>query len=98
MHPDLEASYLVLSYLYREGFIQIDSANCRIRVESDTFNVGVRQIARRLAHAVLGGQVDDAYELLKDFNFFDGMRQDALGLLIRRLQGLYSDVRYRNDI
>lgn len=98
MHPDLEASYLVLSYLYRGGFIQIDPITCQICVEADSFNAGIQQAARRLAHGVLGGQVDDAHALLEEFNFFNDMRKDALGLLITRLQGLYSDVRYRNDI
>lgn len=95
IHPDLEASYLVLSFLIDGKYLEIDPYTCRLKVEAQRFNEGILQVARRLIHAVIGGNIDDAQTLAGHLGIVNGARQGTLAKVRQILSAQYKDIRYR---
>ncbi|WP_240359741.1 hypothetical protein [Pyxidicoccus trucidator] len=94
IHPDFEASHLVLSYLVKKRFASLDSERGELQLDSGHFQEGVTEVAERLMRAVLGGDVDEARFLLAEYGLAEDPRQSHLDPLIRRAASIGNDIRY----
>ncbi|MET0405114.1 MAG: hypothetical protein ABW123_22050, partial [Cystobacter sp.] len=94
IHPDFEASHLVLSSLVKKGFASLDVARGELHVTQEGFHKGVTEVARRLMRAVLGGDVDEARLLLEEHGLAEDPRESHLDPLIRKASSIGNDIRY----
>ncbi|NMO18471.1 hypothetical protein HPC49_26110 [Pyxidicoccus fallax] len=94
IHPDFEASHIVVSYLVKKGFASLDAERGELFVTPEQFERGVTEVARRLMRAVLGGDVDEARVLLEQHGLATEPRDSHLDPLIRKAARLGNDIRY----
>ncbi|MDC0708340.1 hypothetical protein POL68_07640 [Stigmatella sp. ncwal1] len=94
IHPDFEASHIVLSYLVKNRFASLDSERGELQLESSHFQKGVTEVAGRLIQAVLGGDVNEARLLLTEYGLAVDPSQSHLAPLIRRAANIGNDIRY----
>lgn len=94
IHPDFEASHLVLSFLVKKGFASLDVERGELHVTHERFLKGVTEVAERLMRAVLGGDVDEARALLKEHGLAADPRESHLDPLIRKASSVGNDIRY----